>query len=350
MRKAIILGTLACIGCCKPNGPGENRTMVPGTNPCTGATTHRVTVPSGWRGSVAVIFDGWKDGSCRDDVVCTGRPDIYLGDIDRSKSNECPSQEFVALAPSHPAESGPWPPEVPLFQRQPETVDVAFWLVASEGRQMVEVESTAVANALDAVLLYNNFATGVNLRFQPPSGTGSHGSFHHVVPGSAEARRIGASCYRADEMASATDVRVYESNALNVYYISLYGSAQAGIDCWEHGHREIMYISYKLGGSLAKLPHEIGHALGLVRPRRWWGHTDGVPGFPGGETNLMNSGVTDVGGITLGQVYRLNFDSAAWFNRLGQVSGRLFRTCQEDPTLAAPCPKLALSTPGRWPP
>jgi hypothetical protein len=350
VRKAIIPTLLVCAGCWGSSGNNENTASLLAANPCAGATSGRVAVPSDVK-SVAVIFDGWKDGGCRNDVVCTGAPNVYLGTIDREKSSQCPSQEFAAFAPRRTAAGDTWPPEATLFGQPPATIDVAFWLVAAEGR-MALVESTAVANAVDAAQLFKDFGTGVALRFQAPGSTGEQGSFRHILEGSDEAQLIGPWCYQSDVIAASADGRrpVYVPNALNVYYVTMYGSGHAGRDCWDYGHGEILFISYDLGGSAAKLAHEIGHGLGLVRPVGTWGHTNDMVGFPGGAANLMYSAVADVTTITLGQVYRLNFDSVAWFHRQGPAKDRLFRACQDSDKLEAPCPPLALSTEGRWPP
>lgn len=348
MRRLIVLVALLCAGCvCHDDeDDGGSRSIVASHN-CATSGGGQVPVSPDFRGPVAVIYDGWQGGSCVNDLVCTGAPGVFLGEV--QQSGDCPSREFVALAPRQGAESGSWLPTHPLFQgKQPASVGLSFWLVAAAER-MVEVESTAVANALDAMEIYNRFGTGLTLQFQVPRSQSDRGDFHGVS-GEEDQEKIGTTCYGSDAIVKADGRPVYDAGRINVYYVPLYFSGHDGLDCWRQGHPEIVFISYDFGGSAAKLAHELGHGLGLVRPQGAWGHVNDLAGFPGKQSNLMYGGVADVGGVTLGQIYRLNFDATAWMHRTGETEGRLYQTCQDDAFLNAPCPPLALSTPGSWPP
>lgn len=347
MRRLIVLVALLCVGCdCCDDEDDDSPRQIAASHSCGSSGGGHVPVPTDFRSPVAVIYDGWQGGSCANDLVCTGAPDVFLGDV--QLSGDCPSREFVALAPRQGAESGSWLPTHPLFLgKQPTGIGLSFWLVATPER-MVEVESTAVANALDAMGIYNRFGTGLTLQFRTPGSQSDRGDFHRVS-GEAEQKKIGTTCYGSDAIVKEDGRRVYDAGRINMYFVPLYFSGHDGLDCWRQGHRDIIFISYDFGGSAAKLAHELGHALGLMRPQDAWGHVNDLAGFPGKYSNLMYGGVQDVGGITLGQIYRLNFDSTAWMHRAGKAEGRMYRTCQDDAFLSAPCPPLALSTPGRWP-
>ncbi|HEU5041534.1 MAG TPA: hypothetical protein VFT84_11960, partial [Gemmatimonadales bacterium] len=85
------------------------------------------------------------------------------------------------------------------------------------------------------------------------------------------------------------------------------------------------------------LAHELGHALGVTLPRQ--GHTDIVGGLD--ITNVMTRGYddTDPGGrrrLTVGQVFRMNSDSASWLSWATAGAGVLVREAAQ-PRLACQC-------------
>ncbi len=337
LAAAVLAGT-ACFG-------DHTGSASAGGDPCAGGTSGKVPVAADWNGPVAVIFDGWRGTGCVSALVCTGRPEVFLGDIRPDQG--CQLQEFVALAPHRAAEGARWVPTAASVAKTPDAVDVAFWLVVPADGERTAVESTAVANALDAADLYDELATGIALRFTVPDPTGAPSSFHVLVDPKDEIPR---SCHQAAEiMAWEKPQRIYEAGKVNVYYVPVYSGGHDAIDCWQTGHPEMVFVSTAFGASSAKLSHELGHALGLVKPWADWGHVNEVSGFPSKTRNLMYMGVAYVNAITLGQIYRLNFDSTSWFHRGKPDPDRLYHNCQDDPLLRYPCPRLDLSTWAKWP-
>ena len=150
-------------------------------------------------------------------------------------------------------------------------------------------------------------------------------------------------------------------DTLNVYYAESLRSAQRGQYCYpldpgpkahSAANRDVVFVSLdiKMESTLA---HEIGHALGLIIPLDLSGHVDEmslqVP-FPGHRGNLMDGGAEDITNITLGQIYRMHFDSLSWLN-VGlppSVRPPSLRDCGEKVYEHSPCPPLTVRAP-RWP-
>lgn len=119
------------------------------------------------------------------------------------------------------------------------------------------------------------------------------------------------SCSEGEAATAAHDA----PGALNVYYVNGLGKAR-GLACdrSENRSQNVIYIGWdKQSGT--SLVHEVGHTLGLTLPVM--GHIDTIRGLD--RTNIMASGDfdTDPGGrrrLTVGQVFRMNTDSASWLN------------------------------------
>src|SRR5215217_6606915 len=61
---------------------------------------------SGANPPAAVLFSGWRNGRCQDDVVCTGTPDVFLGDVrwgavEWSVDCNAEDQEIIAFSGGH---------------------------------------------------------------------------------------------------------------------------------------------------------------------------------------------------------------------------------------------------------
>jgi hypothetical protein len=158
-----------------------------------------------------------------------------------------------------------------------------------------------------------------------------------------------SSCADGDLKTSSGDTK---SLLLHVYYVNSLGlGAYRGLTCAWHSPRErdVIYVSYE-SHSPTTLVHELGHALGLTLPGQ--GHADIIAGLDG--SNIMTSGENDLdpGGrrhLAVGQVFRMNADSASWLNRAVDAFNKPVRestaprgTCQcgaTDP--AGRCPRLA---------
>lgn len=152
-----------------------------------------------------------------------------------------------------------------------------------------------------------------------------------------------ANCPAGDTVTAAHDV----SGVLNVYYVNDMGNYR-GRACDRHDTRkqDVVYVVSPRHQSTT-LAHEIGHALGLFLPGQ--GHTDKIGGLD--RTNIMTSGDqdTDPAGrhrLTVGQVFRMNADSASWLTWAADKSGNPLRdaaavrvrcTCgSDDPATACP--------------
>jgi hypothetical protein len=137
---------------------------------------------------------------------------------------------------------------------------------------------------------------------------------------------------------------------VNVYYVNeLQGSR--GFTCtWQRWRKYPAIFIQRDKGLQTTFVHELGHALGLTVPED--GHTDIVGGTD--ISNVMTSGYydRDDGGrrrFTVGQVFRMNADSASWLNWAEDPAGTLVRepwaprvACQcgmADP--AGRCPPMA---------
>jgi hypothetical protein len=119
----------------------------------------------------------------------------------------------------------------------------------------------------------------------------------------------------ADCLDAETQASLDSPGILNVYYVNSAGGFR-GFSCtWYEGRRQgVIYNSWE-GHSPSTFVHELGHVLGLSLPSA--GHPDNVGGFD--RTNVMTSGLDDrdPGGrrrLTVGQVFRMNADSASWLN------------------------------------
>lgn len=174
----------------------------------------------------------------------------------------------------------------------------------------------------------------------------------HVTDEGAK-QRIGDSCPHIERLLDASDLR--DRDRINVYWLHADQGSVWGVNCAADFVPDVVYI-YN-GSQLATLAHELGHVLGLRIPFPLeglpctWGHTNSIPGYmPCGSEfrfgNLMWDGSVKVAHISLGQAFRMNFDSHSWLNRPGAVPERFARACQSNPSVRTyACPKLGESFP-----
>ena len=132
-----------------------------------------------------------------------------------------------------------------------------------------------------------------------------------------------------------------KSAVLNVYYINKIAGA-SGFMCSRTGARleDVIFIG-AAGHAPVTLAHEFGHVLGLLAPAG--GHSNEIKGFQ--SYNVMMSGMNDQAfaarsHLSLGQVFRMNADTASWMQRGGLRPGRLTLGCQCHPFARRPCPRL----------
>jgi hypothetical protein len=154
-------------------------------------------------------------------------------------------------------------------------------------------------------------------------------------------------CVSGDAATKSHDV----AGVLNVYYVNALLTERGRACAWAGDRlQDVIYIGWEDHSGTA-LIHELGHTLGLMLPLD--GHPDIVRGFD--RTNVMTKGWddSDPGGrrrLTVGQVFRMNADSASWLNRAPGPNNGFLRGGVE-PHLACqcgtgdpegPCPRLGI--------
>ena len=144
---------------------------------------------------------------------------------------------------------------------------------------------------------------------------------------------IGSDCPDTPNIIASTKYRV---NHINVYVV---GSLSAlGRNCRENGAANVVFMDDN--ADFVTLVHEIGHALGLMRP--FWGHAQSQPGMH--ANNFMWKGTGTPIHATLGQIARMHADQQSWLN-MPSGTGTV-RTRQPALSLA---PSIPCSCPGNVP-
>jgi len=306
----------------------------------------------------ALMFTGWRNGRCQSHVLCTGTPDVFLGDVRWGPvewSRDCPDEELLSFASDYGLRN-PEPSELPATQAAggyhvafpaATAVGVTLWLVQPA---TAEDQENAASDRETAARLYADLGTGFAL--------------------AVDIRRTGptppvpledASCDVANALASAG--ANYDPNRLNVYLVNSLQGNRAGLNCYAPPgilHGEIMFVKRGTSYSPMQLAHELGHALGLVRAVIPPGGTAAEPGDVDellldpylATDNLMRSGGAYIGSVTIGQTYRMHYDRLSWLNRSASAvypAVRYPRDCQDSPVADGVCPALTLHPPRGWP-
>jgi hypothetical protein len=148
---------------------------------------------------------------------------------------------------------------------------------------------------------------------------------------------------------------------LNLYFVSELHYFYDGLTCIgdsdPNSSRYVIFVA-DVQHAPSTLAHEIGHALGLVGVASL---PQGVSGQYAGDVNelelgpylgtdnLMFIGVSDVGQITVGEIYRMHFDQRSWLWRGASAGAGYPRECQASPVEGGPCPPLTLHPTRGWP-
>jgi hypothetical protein len=158
-------------------------------------------------------------------------------------------------------------------------------------------------------------------------------------------------CITGDGVTAAHD----KPDMLNIYYLNNLGTGARGLTCsWRDapsagGLRPAVIYVGNTGHSSTTFVHEVGHALGLTLPGR--GHSDPLAGFD--YTNVMAAVNWDRDPrartrFSVGQVFRMNADSASWLSWANDASNhpiyvagepRLACRCGEAPDPEGRCPR-----------
>ena len=136
----VAAGVLAC--------PDEEDPVCPDCDDASGYRIEFANPDIGLQHPGAVLFSGWRNASCRDDLVCTGASEVLLGDVrwgDGGYARECDEEnrELIAFASGHrPHIATPQVPAgtelraetevVSVNFQSPVTIPVAVWLVLDQ--------------------------------------------------------------------------------------------------------------------------------------------------------------------------------------------------------------------------
>ncbi len=153
-------------------------------------------------------------------------------------------------------------------------------------------------------------------------------------------------CAAGDDLTKSHDY-LSAVPVLHIYMVDDPGGAD-GFTCpgTEQRPQTVIYVR-EVGISGTFMLHELGHALGMNLPGA--GHSDDLAGFD--PANVMASGYADTDDVwrrrlTVGQVLRMNADSASWLNWAKKLDGTLLR---EDDELRVGCQCEADDLPGKCP-
>lgn len=333
----------------------------------------------------AILFSGWRNGRCQNDVVCTGTSDLFLGDVrwgDVQWSVDCEAddQEIIAFAVGHepvdatpklaPGQSGKLSTTItPVTFAGPLPVKVKIWVVPNPSPSSgtpADAEAEAKARALAVTAETGDIVTPQRVFLK--SGTGIDLQFSSDVFPSAGFNAINdlyssASCNLLTDLTSRGSVG-YDAAQLNVYYVDGLQGNRAGVTCHGGGPggsgQNVIFVAAERNYSPMQLAHELGHAMGLL-------HSGPLPAGGTAEVgdvdemlldpwlatdNLMRSGSDEVRQVTLGQIYRMHYDKLSWkWSQPGAPAGANSypRTCQNSPVKGGRCPPLTLDPVGDWP-
>lgn len=195
---------------------------------------------------------------------------------------------------------------LPPLVRVPMTVFVSQSVVDQEAASAL-IDGAQIANA--RTVLARSFA-GLEL-----AGTESGGAIAITKASAAQSAVIGVGCGNVGLIKAQADL--YQSNRLNVYVVLEIDpgvGSSAGRTCITDDAPNIIFLSTALNTNT--LAHEIGHALGLVRPQS--GHTIALEGFyrDGSESlNVMYpASLGSPQDFSVGQVFRMTYASESWLN------------------------------------
>jgi hypothetical protein len=308
------------------------------------------SVPSSTKPQPAVLFSGWRNGYCQNDVICTGDPDVLLGELDPGPLDwSCTDQdeELVAFVKGHAPTVQPVVSSgdgMTMNLKDAKQLRVTIWIVDG-----VVPNSDALVDASLAKGTYADFATGFDLQFDVKPFPALR---LDEVPG----LDVSASCAFAPEISEMiNNPRGFDQDRINVYYVEKFADAAgdpAGRTCSDPpvSRQDIILVNGAVTSSPAVLAHEIGHTLGLLRYAPLpgggsapYGHVNELKLDPYlSHENLMKSGGSFVNQITVGQIYRMHFDELSWLWHNQIPADGYPRTCQDNPVEGGSCPPLTL--------
>ncbi|MEO7521643.1 MAG: hypothetical protein ABIW79_07495 [Gemmatimonas sp.] len=264
--------------------------------------------------------DGLGTKTCEEDVLRPGVGAVHI------LSNSIPlgachgavtifSQNH-ALAYSNDASLMPWTDAVGDVHSvsspgRPLRVPIRF--VLSFGATPVDVDVVKKwindIQLANATLLLRDSYTGIAL-----VGDEAGGDILFDVADAAQAGQIGSGC--TSVAAIKANPLIYQPGRLNVYVVPEIELTQSGVNCVAELAQNIIFLN--AGSALNfTLLHEIGHALGLLRPQS--GHTNGLNGFyevaEDVPLNVMaGTEQLDSRYFSIGQAARMTLSEDSWVN------------------------------------
>lgn len=346
--------TVAMLGAAAAGGCGEEAEC----GDCfeRGYRVELAGVEVGTRPPPAILFTGWRNGWCQDDVLCTGGPDVFLGELDPGLQDWfCDEEELVVFSPGHAPTVSPVDREVTelsMLLNGATRVEVTLWIVNG-----VVARDKALSDTESARDDFAELATGIDLRFDIKDFPRAR--FDELGGLQVDGFYNYAECDFAPLLSLMADG--FDADRLNVYYVGGFAVTEAapgGLYCGypPTPHPEFIFIDGDWPLSPAGLAHELGHAFGLRRSvqlpddrEEHYGHANELELDPYlSRTNLMQSGARVVEQITVGQIYRMHFDELSWLWHDEDRGSDYPRTCQSSPVRGGSCPPLTLQ-PQAWP-
>jgi hypothetical protein len=245
----------------------------------------------------------------------------------------------------------------------PATVSIAAWVegpapsLGTDPQVQPRIDDATLQLEMTQEI-FDDLGAGIELDFSvnPLSGT---------LPTEVGEILDEATCDLAEKLTTgatgnAAMAAMQSSVKLNVYFVRTIHYDFDGLTCFGNADpNSTHYVIFlaEMQHAPSTLAHEIGHALGLVGLAT----LNGASGTYAGEVNeleldpylgtdnLMYSGVTDVGQITVGEIYRMHFDQRSWLWRGATAVAGYPRECQTEPVAGGVCPPLTLHPTRGWP-
>lgn len=321
--------------------------------PVTASDQDIVEAPRGGDSPSVVITNGVRDGACGVAFEAFVGAAL-LGQLVADCGGAGASWGAAILSVTHALVMlpGNWTPTSDTVRLAsspvpaPRLLPIMLWVVVGGPGDLPKLRDSVKATALASVAGANSVLaenrSGVELTVVDT-----------VVVTTTVDRTVVADCLTGDGLVANHD----RPGMMRVYYVNSMGNAR-GFTCagTEDHPQSSIYVSTENEAS-STLVHEVGHALGLTLPSQ--GHVDRPHGletvFLNGfdASNVMTSGISDWDPagrhrLSVGQVFRMNADSASWLNAATETNGSPAReataphmACQcgeADPT--GYCPRL----------
>lgn len=208
---------------------------------------------------------------------------------------------------------------------KPLRIPIAFILSVGQSQATIDAVTEYIKDIqlVRARTLLRKSFTGLEL-----FGDESGGSIAFTVASAQQAQAIGNGCSAV--AAIKANAQIYQPGRLNVYVLPKLDAAKAGETCVAEFAQNVIF--FNAGGAMPfTLVHEIGHALGLLRPN--WGHTIGLKGFyevtPELPLNVMQgTKQLDSRYFSISQAARMTLSKESWINQASAANGTTLRQRQ----------------------